>query len=525
MKHDSRNLKYGSTAMILSVVLLAAIILVNFVFSALSAKYAFYTDMTSSSTYTLSDEVKVVLSDVTEDVRIIFCHDRDYIESSDSMHDILMTAEYMADEFEWLTVDFINIMDKPKSVAKYKTSQNDAVYQTDVIIESGDEWIKIGWKTFYVSDTDAAGTIWAIKTEEMFASSILSVTAAEKPIAYFTIGHEESVPEHLMNTVALAGYEVMPIDLIKEDISADARIIIVCGPKKDFSAGYGTTEGEDGSIKTEKKGNEIAKLDKFLSQDNGSMMVFLDPYADDLPTLEGYLEEWGILFDNNIVKDEKESIDESNIAVIGQHSTSETLGAKVIDELAALGTKSKTIFENAGTISIAPNFGEERADDSESQTGLGAPTGSYGNNVAGGVRDVSAVFTASENAVSFSSKGEDQDTASANGKWLMAISRQRVTREQDDYASYVLAANTLCFSKKSYVESNVYANRDVIYAALKQMGHERVPIGIQFKIYNNNKIEDITTSQANTITTLLVTVLPAAIAVTGLVVCIRRKYK
>ena len=38
MKHDSRNLKYGSTAMILSVVLIAAIILINFVFSALSSR-------------------------------------------------------------------------------------------------------------------------------------------------------------------------------------------------------------------------------------------------------------------------------------------------------------------------------------------------------------------------------------------------------------------------------------------------------------------------------------------------------
>ena len=62
MKHDSRNLKYGSTAMILSVVLIAAIILINFVFSALSSRYAFYTDMTSSDNYTLTDAAKVVLS-------------------------------------------------------------------------------------------------------------------------------------------------------------------------------------------------------------------------------------------------------------------------------------------------------------------------------------------------------------------------------------------------------------------------------------------------------------------------------
>lgn len=519
MKHDSRNLKYGSTAMILSVVLIAAIILINFVFSALSSRYAFYTDMTSTDNYTLTDAAKVVLSDVTEEVRILFCHDRDYIESSDSMYDILMTAEYLSDEFEWLNVDFVNIMDKPKSVAKYKTSQNDSVNQTDVIVESGDEWRKISWRAFYVADTDTNSTIWAIKAEETFASAILGVTAAEKPIAYFTTGHEETIPAHLVNTVAMAGYDVKTIDLIKEDISADARMIIISGPQKDFSTGYGN------SADTERKGNEISKIDKFLAQDNGALMVFLDPYGDDLPTLEGYLEEWGILFDNNIVKDESESIDESNIAVIGQHTTGNTLGANVIDELANLSTKSKTIFESAGTISISANFGEEREEDENSDTGLGIPTGSYGNTVSGGVRDVSAVFTTSAGAMSFSSKGEEGEMTAADGKFLMTISRQRVMREQNEHVSYVLAANTLCFTEEDYVQSNVFANRDVLYAALKQMGRERVPIGIDFKVYSNNKIEDMTTSQANTITTLLVTALPAAIALTGLVVCIRRKYK
>ena len=227
MKHDSRNLKYGSTAMILSAVLMAAIVLVNFVFSALSSKYAFYTDMTSTMNYTLSDEVKTVLSDVTEDVRIIFCHDRDYIESNSRMHDILRTAENLSDEYEWLTIDFVNIYNKPKEVTKYKLSNNDPVNPTDIIFESGDEWRKLSWESFYVSDDGTSSTIWAIKAEEMFAATILGVTASEKPIVYFTTGHEETVDEntlpYLVNTVAMAGYEVKTIDLMKEEISSDAR--------------------------------------------------------------------------------------------------------------------------------------------------------------------------------------------------------------------------------------------------------------------------------------------------------------
>ena len=207
MKHDSRNLKYGTTSVIVSVVLIAAIIMVNFVFSALSSKYAFYTDMTTHQTYTMTKELREVLSDVTEEVNIIFCHDRDYVMASSELHDVVMTAEYMDDEYDWLNVKFINSVNEPHLVSKYKTSIKDPVYQTHVIIESGDEWRKLNAKSFYVVDSDET-TIWGLQAEERFASAILSVTAAELPIAYYTHTHGEEMSLQLIDIVTSAGYRL-----------------------------------------------------------------------------------------------------------------------------------------------------------------------------------------------------------------------------------------------------------------------------------------------------------------------------
>ena len=524
MKYDSRNLKYGSTSVIVSAILIASIILVNFVFSALSSKYAFYTDMTKNMTYTITKELKEVLSDVTEDVKIIFCHDRDYVESSTELHDVMLTAEYMADEFDWLEVEYINSINDPQLVSKYKTSIKDPVYTSHVIIESGNEWKKLNAKAFYVVDTDGS-TIWGLQAEERFASAILSVTAAEQPIAYYTNTHGEEMSLQLMDIVASAGYKLEPIDLMKDDIAADARLIIINGPTWDFSGGYTFTEGEGGEASVERGVSELEKIDKFLSQDQGAVMVFLDPYAKDLTNLEQYMAEWGIIFDNNIVKDESASVSVDGNAIVAEYCTDDTIASNLIDEIATLITRPKTIFNDAGTISIAPTFSEQRADDNENQTGLGAPTGAFVSGVSMDLRDISPVFKTSQGALSYASSGDTGAAMPADSKNLMTISRQIKVVDNEYYYSYVLAANTVAFDDKEWTDSNVYANEDVIYAALKQFGRENVPSGINFKEYAKYDIEDMTTAEADRDTVILITVLPVLFSVVGFVICIRRKYR
>ncbi len=505
MKHDSRNLKYGSTAVIVTVVLIAAIIMINAIFSALTSKYAFFTDMTENMTYTLSDEVKDVLSDVTEDVEIIFCHDRDYIEASDTLHDVLLTAENLDEEYEWLSVRFVNIIKNPLEVKDFMTSSEDTINPTDVIVRSGSEHRRLSHKSFYVVDSDGQ-TVWGLQAESQFATSILSVTASEMPVAYFTTTHQERIPLRLADTVARAGYEIRNIDLTFEQISPDARLIIVCNPAKDFTGG---------------EGSELEKLDKFLSQDFGSMICFMDPLVDDLKNLEQYLYEWGVVFDNNIVKNESKSVSADHQSIVGEYCTDQTLGSNLIDEIASLGTRPKTIFKNTGTISINPNFTATRADDQESPTGIGAPDGSFAYNN----RDISPVFTAGEGAKSYalnSNTGDGLDCAEAN---LMTVSRQMKVINNEYFSSYVLCANTASFCDDEWIISNTYGNNDVIYATLKQFGREKVPSGIEFKETANYKIEDMTTAEADSWTVILVTVLPLAFAVVGTVICIRRKYR
>ena len=68
----SRKFKYGSVATAFTVAFVAIVVIFNIIFSALAQKYMWYIDMTKEQVFTLSEEAKEIMSDITEDVYIHF---------------------------------------------------------------------------------------------------------------------------------------------------------------------------------------------------------------------------------------------------------------------------------------------------------------------------------------------------------------------------------------------------------------------------------------------------------------------
>ena len=119
--------------------------------------------------------------------------------------------------------------------------------------------------------------------------------------------------------------------------------------------------------------------------------------------------------------------------------------------------------------------------------------------------------------------GETLDSAGAYN--LMTITRDMNTRDNDTYFAYVMAAGTRFFTSPDYLESNTYANENLLYYALRVMGREKVPANIDFKEFTTTKIEDMTSAEAVRTTVLLVTVIPLFAAICGVVITTRRKYR
>ena len=71
----NKKFRHGSISVALMIVIIAAVILVNAIFTALSERFTWYIDMTAEQIYTLSNEAKALLDtvDSSREVTVIFC--------------------------------------------------------------------------------------------------------------------------------------------------------------------------------------------------------------------------------------------------------------------------------------------------------------------------------------------------------------------------------------------------------------------------------------------------------------------
>ena len=86
----SRRLRYGSLSVVLTICVIAVIVMTNVIFQTLASRYSWYVDMTSSGTFTLSDDCRDYVADSIiplldadnatlsekQKIKIIFCDDK-----------------------------------------------------------------------------------------------------------------------------------------------------------------------------------------------------------------------------------------------------------------------------------------------------------------------------------------------------------------------------------------------------------------------------------------------------------------
>lgn len=481
----SRSFKRGSFSAALTVVVVAAVIILNVIVSAIAQKYYWYIDMTKDSVFKLSDEAITIVDGIDSEINIIFCDEADALQSNIYQKSIYNTALELSSRFDNINIKHLDIYKNPSSISKYKMTAATQITKKSVIIESGGEYRVYPVTAFFVFNDETYTDAWAYNGEYKLISAILQVTADEHPKAYFTIGHgEQLVDEALWSLFSEAGYEVSTINLMDEDIAADARFVIINDPIYDFQGISADTVG---------RSSEIEKLDDFLD-DFGCLMVFVDPDTGELPELSAFLEEWGISFDGHAVKDYDHSLTTDGYAVSAQYAMGETTGASLISTITSLAAPPKAIVKYATPIRLT--FTEN------------------------GARTVSSVLTSSKDAVICDEDGVIVDSGTYN---LMTLSRE--TRYVDNQAqySYVLAAGTTNFATYEYIGQKAYSNSDILYAAMKQMGKERVPLDLDFKPFDDTSL-DITSSEATSWAVVMITVLPLLALIVCAVILVRRKH-
>ena len=559
---NNRKLRYGGVTAALTALIIAGVIIVNVIFSALAGKFLWFTDLTPELLFTLSDECIELIRDGDPDypdtlspiekldeiraekraadpnfkdedlmIEIIFCDDPDIWKyASDLQRYVYDTALQLQAEFpDHIRVKNINIVWNPTAVSQYG-----AVDTSTVIVECGTEFRVRSLSSFYLTDSSEEYP-WAYNGEKTFASLILAVTRAESPIACLTTNHGETVSANmpLVQTLIMSGYKIHFLDLSKDEIPEDCRLMVVFNPQEDFMV-------RDGINKVD----EIERLEKFLDGTN-ALMVFMAPTMRNakgeiqanppLENFESYLEEWGIQYDRYenkedgktypyMIKDPSRSLNyDGGYAFFADYYTAGGLGTSMTSTLHSAAVAPKIVFSNAMSISYSSQFSPSHRTENSKEYDCAT------SSADGATRTIYDVFVSSENAVAMANNKEVAKATAANPLKLMTVSiEDRGITEPGDLAtvnqaSYVLACGSIDFVAEDVLQSTAYGNNAFLEYALRKMGHEPVPVGLVPKPFGDTTIDTITTAEA-TRYTIILTVLPAVLSLgAGIFILVRRK--
>ena len=111
---------------------------------------------------------------------------------------------------------------------------------------------------------------------------------------------------------------------------------------------------------------------------------------------------------------------------------------------------------------------------------------------------------------------------------IMTVTVEERETQESNYtaiseASYVVACSSVEFLGATLLQDNSYGNSDVLLSVCRAIGQEPVPVGLDPKPFADKTIDVITSAEATQYTVVL-TVIPAIVAlVTGVVIIVRRK--
>ncbi len=470
-------------------------------------------------------------------INIKFCMERDKVYEQDKLRMLQYSALALQKEFpRHVVVSYINIEQNPSAVQQYKATSSSRIYPYQIIFEFGTEYRVRSYDFFFLKSDESSTDHWAYNGEQKITSLLLALTRAVSPIAGFITNHGESLDRctAFRALVERSGYTVIDIDLSKDEIPADCRLLISYDPKTDFlGLGNSAFAGTDDE-------SEIDKLDAFLDK-SYSFMLFIDKDTPELPVLEEYMEEWGITVargelsdgtvNNYTIRDQVQKLDKDGYTPIADYVTTGT-GGSLTSAMQSVAYPAKVVFPNATAIVMAESYRTTFVEADETE---GTPAFSYGTYYRNGVsRYFYDVFLGGPNSVAEVGGKQYEISTELNRFKLMTLSLESRNRQETNYLStndpsYVAVFGSTDFASDTILNSASYGNADALSATLRTMGHEVEPANLEFKAFKKYDVDTnaYKPDTGNMIaTTVIMTLLPILICIiAGVVVSVKRKYR
>ena len=441
-----RRMKIGALALISTIVVIAAVIAVNYFVDYIADRYVLEIDMTAKGEYEISDETVQLLSTLSEPITItVLCDETDYNNNSDLRRLPKVLQRYEQLSHGNVTVKYINAVNNPAIFSQY--DQLGDLSSGDIIVESSKRYKSMSpydlleYQSSNSSSSSSSSSsdtkyLTGLRAEQRLTSAILYVTANKVPKAAYITGHQETTDHETLDTLLTsANYDTQELSLMQEGkVPDDVDMLLILQPQGDF-----TTE-------------EIDALDEFMN--NGGKMIV--SYASNTPTLtnlEEYFTEWGVAYDDKMVYDNERCFAGTNFYLMPNVSTVEGLTDN-------LDTKSYVIIPGARPITTLWEQDNWRG----TQVLMSTSNNSY-------AKDLSSETTSYE-------QSDTDETGPFN---VGVLSYQNSMHNLNSTYSYALFLNA-GFLSDSTLDNTAFLNKDYVLAALNFMTDDSEAVSLPPRI-------------------------------------------
>ncbi len=502
-----KKLKYGTLATVITLVVIAAVIMVNVIVSKLDKRYNWNIDLTSAGDYQIDEQTTDYLHQLKDDIRMVMLADEAQFDDYKELKVLSETLKRFQSESNGkITLEFIDPTKHPEVQNLYLQNTNETATTGSVIVKCGELVRLVPYTDLLTIDSDYDYTTGQQKSETKFIgeqsliSAIIGVTDLH-PVKVGLINktggqalyhqNEQYCYQRLSELLKKNNFDATDIDIANDEISADYDFVILCSPCNDL------TEAQ------------IKKLSAFLNNDGKcgkSMVYFATPFVlTEQKNLGNFLAEWGVAVENavivesddakgQIVNTSLQQLPLSNIPVV-TYNPDALLNANYKPSAVPIVTpyhcSIRTLFEENSGRNTYPLL-------TTSQTAALMPLDATAESFSMDKAEKGVFNVAVETDMNFIAGGE-------------TFKSRLVTFGSPLFVDYFIGGS-----------STSYDNSNYFITMLNTLSGKDNPITIASKTLDPAKIT-ITEAQAKMIRTVTVFVFPAVVALIGILVYIRRR--
>ena len=506
-KTNVKQLKHGMMATVLTLVFVAAVVLVNVIATVIFERYPLTLDLTKEKKYSISEQSEEYVKSIDTDVTVtIFSPEDNFLALSDYTRQAVEVLKKFKQYNDRISYRFVDIDASPDIVKDYgsdNVTTYDIMFETNPTAEVkrtrkvtlvdlltfNDELLtnlnnygmsietlvaQMGGSVRFLQYYGAY--VEASRADEAFTSALMAVTDPNPVTAVFTTGRKEADKlSYLQSLLTANGYQVKTIDITKEEIPAETNLVVVPAPTVDYLP------------------EEVKKLSDYLDNDGkmGKQMLYAGSVRQgETPNLDEFLEEWGIKIGTGLVCEQSGD----NYYQFPYYTITTDISKNFTQDLNA-----DPVLLNCMSRPITLLFDERNNNGTEAY--VKSTTNAYVADVKTGEQlgKGQQIYTAVASKAVFSSETGD-------GTYSNIIVYGAVETLADSYLSF-----------------SQFSNREYVLSLINGVTHKTsTGVTIEPKVITGN-VYDLTDSQKSGLQWTFTLIIPVVVLVIGGVIWLRRK--